>query len=463
MTLNPQQTDATIYTRGEHNISRSNINESALKVLYRLHKAGYQSFLVGGAVRDLILGLHPKDYDVATDATPEQVKDLFRNCRLIGRRFRLAHIHYGREIIEVATFRGHYDNAEDDSEGSTHDGMIVRDNVFGTLAEDAWRRDFSVNALYYNIADFSVVDYTGGMDDLKQKRLRMIGDANVRCQEDPVRMLRAMRFAAKLEFEFDADLVTAIVDQHHRIEAVPPARLFEEVLKLFLSGKSQRAIHLLIQYKLLDQLFSVTQSHLYHHPEFLDFIDLACRNTDQRIADEKPVTPAFLFAFMLWGPMSIRAKEFESNDMSPIQALQEAGRAVLSQQAAQISIPKRFRLPIRDIWTGQARLRNRRGRRPFSLLQAPRFRAAYDFLLLRADSIEPQLKELGEWWTQFQVVSEKEQKQMCQELHRSSHGQKKRQRKKPQANQSNSNADDANSSTATSSKDPSDSSHSSDL
>jgi len=457
MTLKPQQTEATIYTRGEHNISRENINEPALKVLYRLHKAGYQAFLVGGAVRDLMLGLHPKDYDVATDATPEQVKDLFRNCRLIGRRFRLAHIHYGREIIEVATFRGHYDQAEDDSEGSTRDGMIVRDNVFGTLAEDAWRRDFSVNALYYNIADFSVVDYTGGMDDLKRRRLRMIGDANVRCQEDPVRMLRAMRFAAKLDFEFDPELVAAIVDQHHRIEAVPPARLFEEVLKLFLSGKSQRAIHLLIQYKLLDQLFSVTQHHLFHHPEFLDFIDLACRNTDQRIAEEKPVTPAFFFAFMLWGPMSLRAKEFESNDMSPIQALQEAGRAVLSQQAAQISIPKRFRLPIRDIWTGQARLRNRRGRRPFALLQHPRFRAAYDFLLLRADSIEPQLKELGEWWTQFQAVPEKEQKQMCQELHRMSHGQKKRKRKNPTGNHSNPDSDKPAAAT-----DSSDSSNSSD-
>ncbi len=451
MMHHPDQNDATIYTRGEHNISRENINEPALKVLYRLHKAGYQAFLVGGAVRDLILGLHPKDYDVATDATPEQVKDLFRNCRLIGRRFRLAHIHYGREIIEVATFRGHHAQAEDDDEGSTRDGMIVRDNVFGTLAEDAWRRDFSVNALYYNIADFSVVDYTGGMEDLKQHRLRMIGDANVRCQEDPVRMLRAMRFAAKLDFEFESDLVTAIVDQHHRIEAVPPARLFEEVLKLFMSGTSQRAIHLLIQYKLLAQLFAVTQHHLYHHPEFIDFIELACRNTDQRIAEEKPVTPAFLFAFMLWGPMSLRAKEFESNDMSPIQALQEAGRAVLSQQAAQISIPKRFRLPIRDIWTGQARLRNRRGRRPFWLIQQPRFRAAYDFLLLRANSIEPQLKELGEWWTQFQAVSEKEQKQMCQELHRVSHGQKKRKRKK-----STQNKQDVNRTNSTDSSNPSD-------
>lgn len=418
-----------IYGRADHNVSRENIDESALKVLYRLHKAGYQAYLVGGAVRDLILGLHPKDYDVATDATPEQVKELFRNCRLIGRRFRLAHIHFGREIVEVATFRGHHEQAENEGEALTRDGMIVRDNVFGTLAEDAWRRDFSVNALYYNISDFSVVDYTGGMEDLKAERLRMIGNAEVRCQEDPVRMLRAIRFAAKLGFKPDPELVVAMAIQSHRIEAVPPARLFDEVLKLFMSGQALPTYELLREYNLLIELFPATARHLQEHEQMDAFIRLACRNTDHRIADGKPVTPAFLFAFMLWGPTSVRASEFESNNMSPIQALQEAGRAVLNQESGNISIPKRFRLPIREIWTSQARLQNRRGRRPFALLGQPRFRAAYDFLLLRCHSFEPELEPLCQWWTEFQEVGDKQKKIMCQQLHHTRQGQKQRRSK----------------------------------
>ena len=418
-----------IYQRADHSISRQHIDESALKVLYRLHKAGYQAYLVGGAVRDLILGQHPKDYDVATDATPEQVKELFRNCRLIGRRFRLAHIHFGREIVEVATFRGHHEQAEDESEALTRDGMIVRDNVFGTLAEDAWRRDFSVNALYYNIADFTLVDYTGGMEDLKAKRLRMIGNADVRCQEDPVRILRAIRFAAKLGFNMDSELLEAIAVQSHRIEAAPPARLFDEVLKLFMTGQALPTYELLREYDLLIELFPATARHLSEHQQLDAFIRLACSNTDQRIAEGKPVTPAFLFAFMLWGPTNTRASEFQSNNMSPIQAFQEAGRAVLNQESGNISIPKRFRLPIREIWTSQARLQNRRGRRPFALLGQPRFRAAYDFLLLRYHSYEPELETLCQWWTEFQEVGDKQRKIMCQELHRTRHGQSPRRRK----------------------------------
>ena len=434
--------EPVIYGRADHNVSRENIAESALKVLYRLHKAGYQAFLVGGAVRDLILGQHPKDYDVATDATPEQVNTLFKNCRLIGRRFRLAHIHFGREIVEVATFRGHHDQAENESEGLTRDGMIVRDNVFGTLAEDAWRRDFSVNALYYNIADFTVVDYTGGMADLKDKNLRTIGDAEVRCQEDPVRMLRAIRFAAKLGFKPDADLVQAIATQGHRIEAVPPSRLFDEILKLFMSGHARSTFELLKKYNLLLQLFPATEKHLQTHAQMNDLITLACQNTDQRIADGKPVTPAFLFAFMLWGPTSTRAMEFESNNMSPIQALQEAGRAVLNQESGQISIPKRFRLPIREIWTSQARLNNRRGRRPYAMLGQARFRAAYDFLLLRCQSYAPELQSLCEWWTEFQEVSDTQKKIMCQELQRARQGQKSRRPKKKKSNQATAAATD---------------------
>lgn len=420
-----------ILSRAQHCISRSEINDNALKVLYRLHQAGYAAYLVGGGVRDLLTGLHPKDFDVATDASPEQVKELFRNCRLIGRRFRLAHVHFGRDIVEVATFRGHHQLEHDDDQALTHDGMILRDNVFGTLAEDAWRRDFSVNALYYNIADFTVVDYTGGIDDLNKRLLRMIGDPNVRCQEDPVRILRAMRFAAKLQFDLDPALIEAIEAQKHRLAAVPPARLFEEILKLFLSGHALRTFHELTRYKLFEILFPAAARHLEADKHFNALIEQACINTDQRIAANKPVTPAFLFAVMLWGPVAMRAREFESNGMSWVQSLQEAGRALLHQQCATIAIPKRFRLPIREIWTGQARLQNRRGRRAFTLLDQARFRAMYDFLLLRAQAGETDVTELSNWWTEFQVANDKERKAMCQQLQGQRQGHKPR-RNKPQ-------------------------------
>ena len=424
-------TEPLVLPRDQHCISRSDINDNALKVLYRLHQAGFAAYLVGGGVRDLLMNMHPKDFDIATDASPEQIKELFRNCRLIGRRFRLAHIHFGRDIVEVATFRGHHLDDHSDEQALTHDGMILRDNVFGTLAEDAWRRDFSVNALYYNIADFSVVDYTGGMEDLNQRVLRMIGDAQVRCQEDPVRMLRAIRFAAKLQFNLDSNLLDALATQRHRLAAVPPARLFDEILKLFLGGFALRTFHLLREHHLFEILFPASAQYLDSGDQtFLALIEQACINTDQRIAENKPVTPAFLFAVLLWGPLAQRATEFESNGMSKIQSLQEAGRALLHQQAVTIAIPKRFKLPIRDIWVGQARILNRRGRRPYSMLAQPRFRAIYDFLLLRAQSGEVNLSELSNWWTQFQLANEQERKAMCQQLHHQRHGQRPR-RKKP--------------------------------
>ena len=328
-----------ILSRSEHCISRQDISDPALKVLGRLHKAGFAAYLVGGGVRDLLLGMHPKDFDVATDATPEQIKDLFRNCRLIGRRFRLAHIHFGRDIVEVATFRGHHADVEDEALASTRDGMIVRDNVFGTLAEDAWRRDFSVNALYYNIADFSVVDYTGGLDDLKSRRLRMIGDPHVRCQEDPVRILRAMRFAAKLQFELDPELVNAIAEQRERLLAVSSARLYDEVLKLFMSGYAAQVLPLLRAYDIFGMLFAATELCLKNdQPCFDSLLTKACANTDSRIHDNKPVTPAFLFACLLWGPVQERSAALQQSGMSPIQALQEArSHGDLSENAEALS------------------------------------------------------------------------------------------------------------------------------
>jgi len=420
-----------IIPRSEHCISRQDISDSALKVLGRLHKAGYAAYLVGGGVRDLLLGLHPKDFDVATDATPEQLKELFRNCRLIGRRFRLAHIHFGRDIVEVATFRGHHADVEDEALASTRDGMIVRDNVFGTLAEDAWRRDFSVNALYYNIADFSVVDYTGGMSDLQQRRLRMIGDPHLRCQEDPVRILRAIRFAAKLQFELEPELVSAIAEQRERLLAVSSARIYDEVLKLFLSGYASQVLPLLREHGIFELLFAASELSLKKNlPHFAELLKRACANTDSRIHENKPVTPAFLFACLLWGPVQERAEALQQNRMSPIQAIQEAGHEILSEQTQHIALPKRFRLPIREIWSGQERLTNRRGRRAFAMLESKRFRATYDFMLLRCEAGDQSLQTLCEWWTGFQDASAEEQKTMCDALQEKRQGHRPRRRKR---------------------------------
>jgi poly(A) polymerase len=431
MSHSSQRADAPrIIPRSEHRVSRQDIDENALKVLYRLHKAGFEAYLVGGGVRDLLLGKHPKDFDVATNALPEQVNELFRNCRLIGRRFRLAHIHFGREIVEVATFRGHHDQTDDESVAHVHNGMIVRDNVFGTLEEDAWRRDFSVNALYYNIADFSVIDYTGGIEDLQLKRLRMLGDAHLRCQEDPVRILRAIRFAAKLDFQLDTELVAAIDEQRDRLQAVPPARLFDELIKMFLGGHAEATLRLLVQYDLLQMLFAMSDQQLKAGDEqFYTFLLQALKNTDARVQDDKPVTPAFLFAAMLWGPVNKHALQLQADGMSPVQSLQEAGRGILHAQVSQIAIPKRFRLPIREIWTGQARIKNRRGRRVSWLIAHARFRAIYDFLLLRQQAGEAELDELAEWWTRYQEADNPERKAMCQDLQQKRQGHRPRNKK----------------------------------
>ena len=419
-----------IIPRSEHRVSRQDIDENALKVLYRLHKAGFEAYLVGGGVRDLLLGKHPKDFDVATNALPEQVNELFRNCRLIGRRFRLAHIHFGREIVEVATFRGHHDQTDDESVAHVHNGMILRDNVFGTLEEDAWRRDFSVNALYYNIADFSVIDYTGGIEDLQLKRLRMLGDAHLRCQEDPVRILRAIRFAAKLDFQLDSELVATIDEQRDRLQAVPPARLFDELIKMFLGGHAEATLRLLVEYDLLQMLFSMSDQQLKAGDEqFYAFLLQALKNTDARVQDDKPVTPAFLFAAMLWGPVRKLALELQDDGMSPVQSLQEAGREILHEQVNQIAIPKRFRLPIREIWTGQARIMNRRGRRASWLIAQSRFRAIYDFLLLRQQAGEAELEEFTEWWTRYQEADTEKRKTMSQELQQKRQGHRPRKKK----------------------------------
>jgi poly(A) polymerase len=398
---------ATRIPRPEHSISRADISDGALKVLYTLKKAGFEAYLVGGGVRDLLLGREPKDFDVVTDAEPEEVKRLFRSARLIGRRFRLAHVRFGPEVIEVATLRGAAEDSDDENRVSI-DGRIVRDNVYGTsVQDDVWRRDFSVNCLYYDIRDFSVLDYTGGMADLEAGILRIIGDPVHRYREDPVRMLRAVRFAAKLGFRLGDETAAAIPECAPLLSEVPAARLYEEVLKLFLGGAAAQTFELLNHFDLFKYLFSESAACIEKDPlaPAAQLVLQAMANTDQRIQEDKPVTPAFLFAALLWPAVQKDSIRHGERGLTAMQAMDAAGMDVVGRQISQVSVPRRFSLAAREIWSLQARLEQRRGKRAIQLLARPRFRAAYDFLLLRAESGE-ELAEMADWWTKFQETDD---------------------------------------------------------
>jgi poly(A) polymerase len=390
--------------RENHRISRKNISSGALRVLYRLHEGGYAAFLVGGAVRDLLLGGHPKDFDIATNATPEQIKALFRNSRLIGRRFRLAHVVFGSEIVEVATFRG---LGVDDGTGDRHiiDGRLVRDNIYGSIEEDAIRRDFTVNALYYNIADFSVRDYVGGYADLDHRELRLIGDPEQRYREDPVRMLRAIRLSAKLDFTIAADAAAPFATLGCLLAEAPPARLFDESLKMFLSGHGLKSFNGLVSSGLLERVFPATAEALKRDTDGLQgkLIELGLRSTDERIQQGKSVTPAFLFATLLWNAVRERADALIADGADPVVALQRGGELVIIEQAQRIAIPRRFTVTMLEIWSLQPRFEQRLRKRVFRTLAHPRFRAAFDFLLLRAVESE-HTAELAQWWTEAQAL-----------------------------------------------------------
>lgn len=396
----------TVIPRPEHNISRALISEAALRVLYRLLHAGYDAYLVGGGVRDLLLGRKPKDFDVATNARPEQVRQLFRNCRLVGRRFLLAHVHFGQEIVEVATFRASHDQAEEGEKegGVMEDGRILRDNVYGTLIQDAWRRDFTVNALYYNIRDFSVVDFGHGMEDLRAGILRLVGEPYSRYREDPVRMLRAIRFAAKLDFKISPESEIPIGKLGHLLHGIPPARLFDEVLKLFLGGKGRQTFELLHHYGLFAELFPRTAATLVHSDEHFPFNLLirSLSSTDDRVMGGKSVTPAFLFAALLWEPVRRESYCRQEGGMPVLESLHFAADLVLHEQISRVAIPRRYALQIREIWILQGRLAHIRGRRHLHLLEHPRFRTAYDFLLLRTASGED-TQDLVTYWGQLQL------------------------------------------------------------
>ena len=428
------------------------------------------AFLVGGCVRDLLLGIEPKDFDVATDALPEQVKRLFRNCRLVGRRFRLALVFFGRDIIEVATFRatsapsqgeepladadpedgeapelddaplesdaepepeadtppGRFARAGAESmEGLSHDrhvdatGRIVRDNVYGTIEEDVWRRDFTANALYYNIADFSIWDFVDGMRDVEARTLRLIGDPETRFREDPVRLLRAARFEAKLGFKLDPATAKPIAALRELLGAVPPARLFDETLKLFLNGHGAKSFEVLRRRGLLASLMPTVNAYFDTHPDSLveKLLVQGLVNTDARVVADKPVTPTFLFALLLYGPIAQHIEAAPPARWHELATILDACDRATREAQARIAIPKRFSLGVREMFALQPRLEHPRGRRALRVLEHPRFRAAYDLLLLRAQyGLAPQ--EMAQWWTRLQEVSMEERGRMADALSR---------------------------------------------
>jgi poly(A) polymerase len=462
-----------IIPRSEHPVSRSNISSNALRVLYRLKEAGFEAFLVGGCVRDIILGRHPKDFDVATDALPDQVRRLFRNCRLVGRRFRLAHIVYGRDVIEVATFRAASapppseepvpSREEDEAElladelasggvepleavtalevtqpievgeigGAARDadrdaasmrhrvqddhGRLLRDNIYGSIDEDVWRRDFTVNALYYNIADFSIWDYVGGLADIKARRLRLIGDVETRYREDPVRMLRAARFEAKLGFEIDAASAKPIAELRGLLASVPPARLFDETAKLFLTGHGAESYRVLRQRGLFAALFPAVDRYLEKHPGSLveELLVQGLRNTDRRVEEDKPVTPTFLFSLLLYGPIAAEIEALPPQRWHEPQAILEACDRALRDAQQRVSIPRRIALGVREMYALQPRLEGPRGRRALRLLEQPRFRAGYDLLTLRA-ALGLADPDTAQWWTTLQAAAPTEREQMVE-------------------------------------------------
>lgn len=417
------QTTATavaprIIPRSDHKISRANISRNALKVLYRLKDGGYQAFIVGGGVRDLLLNRQPKDFDIATDASPEEVRALFSNARLIGRRFRLVHVRFRDEIVEVATFRGlgNEDLESEDRQILDATGRIIKDNSFGSIEEDAWRRDFTINALYYNIADYSIWDFVDGMRDIEARSIRLIGDPETRYREDPVRMIRAVRLAAKLDLGIHPEAAAPMARLGALIDGVPPARLFDEFLKVFETGHALAGYRRLREHGLFEHLFPATADWLAGggaggRPDDRRnrFMERALASTDRRIADGLPVTPMFLFGVFLWGPVQERATALRrAGNISEVQSLIDAGLEITIEQIERITLPRRFSVPMREMLQLQPRFNRRQGRRAGVLLQHRRFRAAYDLLVLRTELGDVPL-ELAEWWTRIQTLTPEEQ------------------------------------------------------
>ena len=411
----------------DHNINSDDLDQNALKVVDVLSEAGFDAYLVGGCVRDLLCGMKPKDFDVATNATPEQVRALFRRSRLIGRRFPIAHVRYGRDIIEVSTFR----QAQHDDIETNEQGLIVRDQAFGDLAGDAFRRDFTVNALYYDVKSHEIIDYVGGIEDIANQRLRFIGDPAGRLAEDPVRYLRAIRFAAKLGFEIDASIEALVDDVADRIEAIPSARLFDEFLKLFLSGYAEQAWLQLRDTPLVYSLFPSCDPNS-------GLVTDAMRNTDQRVAAEQPVTPGFLVAVILWADFESRCEEYNPDNKPGL--MYDIATDTLAVQQQHIAVPRRYSTFAREVWQLQPRLVSRQPRNIRRILGHKRFRAAFDFLCLRG-AADPQLAACAKWWEDIQELDSDQQQTMIEALPSSGKKRRRRRRNKPGGNHQTSPVD----------------------
>lgn len=400
----------------EHVIKPEQIPRNAKKVLQRLQEFGFEAYLVGGCVRDLLLHHRPKDFDVATNARPEQVQELFKNCRLIGRRFRLAHIYFKDGLIEVATFRG----ADPEQHRKSSSGMLLRDNVYGSLEEDAYRRDFTINALYYDITNNSILDYTGGFNDLTNSCLSIIGEPYARYREDPVRMIRAARFSAKLNMHLDDKTRQPIFQQGDLLQEVSSSRLFDEVVKLFHTGHAHGVLEALFDLQLMPQLFpDLCQlvSDPIKHNDIYQFLEKACWQTDQRIQQGKGVSCVFLFAVLLW-PVVINdyLQSADLHDKDPETAFARSAHHILRRQSWVTGIPKRFNRSLMEIWHLQFELIQARPGKVDSLLTQSRFRAGFDLLLLRGH-IRPKLKPWGEWWHRYQqLTNPNKQKQMIKKI-----------------------------------------------
>ncbi|MFT4927034.1 MAG: poly(A) polymerase [Phenylobacterium sp.] len=411
--------------RDQHNISRKLLSPNALKVLYRLQDNGYEAYLVGGCIRDILLGQKPKDFDVATNATPEQIKACFNNCRLIGRRFRLAHIMYGREVIEVATFRGHHDqpppqnNNKSNTSHHSNEGQLLRDNVYGSIEEDAQRRDFTINALYYTIDGFYIRDFAHGIDAIKAKKIELIGDPEARYREDPVRMLRAVRFSTKLDMTIEAKTEAPMFELADLLTNIPSARLFEESLKLMLAGKAELNYLAMRKYGLFEAMHPIPSEVLDGNQQSKQerLVHQMFINTDSRINNNKRVTPAYIYAALLW---YVLEREIDLNmkdkGLNYYDASYQAMNDVLARHAKSLALPRRFSTVSRDIWQLQLRLPRRNGRRANKLMEHPKFRAGYDFLLLRGEIEGGDLAELGQWWTDFIEGDEKIRNTMVKQL-----------------------------------------------
>ena len=397
-----------VYGPAEHPVRRSRISHGALQVTQRLQAAGFRAFVVGGAVRDLLLDFVPKDFDIATDAPPEAVKPLFRRAFIIGRRFRLVHVHVGGETVEVSTFR-----APQGEDAVDEHGRLLSDNVYGTQAEDAMRRDFTVNALYFDPATEEIWDYVSGVPDVRKRRLKLIGPPTTRYREDPVRMLRAVRLAAKLGIAIETRTAAPIPKLAPLVQNVPPARVFDEMQKLLLSGHAAESLKSLRAHGLSHGLLPLLDVAL-EQPLGQRFVDLALANTDARVREDRGVSPAFLFATLLWHEVLATWETVKARGERPIPALYQAMDSVLERQAAQIAIPRRFEATIKEIWSLQPRFEQRSGQRPFRLLEHPRFRAGWDFLDLRGRSgeLDGALAELPGWWERFAQATAEERAAM---------------------------------------------------